>query len=137
MLVNNACFSCWPNAQACFTSKIGNVCQAMLVRLAGASQLIWRLGLKPLPNGQTLFGKHFEVGLSSILVRLATTTKIARQAHFACQCFCNISKTFLLVTSRQCLSEHMFVWCPNQQTFCLANKSSNVCQTMSFRLAGA
>ena len=29
-------FSWWPNAQACLASKIRNVCQANLVRLAGA-----------------------------------------------------------------------------------------------------
>ena len=30
------CLSWWPNAQACLTSKIQNVCETMSVRLAGA-----------------------------------------------------------------------------------------------------
>ena len=30
------CFSWWPNAQACLTSKIRNVCQTMSARLCGA-----------------------------------------------------------------------------------------------------
>ena len=35
-LLVKQCLSWLPNAQACLTSKIGNVCQVVLVRLAGA-----------------------------------------------------------------------------------------------------
>ena len=38
---------------------------------------MFKLWLKPQPNGQTLFGKHFKLCLSSMVARLATTTSIA------------------------------------------------------------
>ena len=44
------CSSWWPNAQVCFTNKIGNVGQAMSFRLAGALERVTVGG-----GGPTLF----------------------------------------------------------------------------------
>ena len=43
-VVVTQCLSWWPNVQACLTSKIQNVCQSLLVRLAVA--------LRSIINGQ-------------------------------------------------------------------------------------
>ena len=59
--------------------------------------------LKPWPNGQTLSAKHFELCSSNMLARLATTTNIAWQAHFACQCFWNFPKTFFACHKQKCI----------------------------------
>ena len=40
MCLSSKCLSWWPNVQACLASKIQNVCQAMLVRLAEALKTI-------------------------------------------------------------------------------------------------
>ena len=68
--------------------------------------------LKPRPNGLTLFGKHFEFCLSCMLVRVATTTSIAWQAHFACHFW----KTVLLVTSKNVC----------QARLCIVAKPTNI-----------
>ena len=58
------------------------------------------LQINPRPNVQALPDKHFELCLSSLIVRLATMTNIAWQAHFACQ----VSKTFFVSHKQKCLT---------------------------------
>ena len=67
----------------CLIEKSSNVCQTMFNRLAEA--LFVLQAKSPCQKGQTLKDKHVQFCLLSMLVRLATTTNIARQAAFACQ----------------------------------------------------
>ena len=98
----------------CFVVTTWNIC-------------LW-YSIKPRPNRQTLFARHFELCSSNMLACLTTTTNIAWQAHFACQ-FKNI---FCLSQAKNVCQAHVCV-VAKPTDIVLDKQNCNVCQTMFVR----